>query len=168
MAYKDEYEVARLYTDGSFLAQVAETFDGDNLRFEFHSGAAALGATRSYDRAAAQDELRSVAAAGFPAAGEPQVPARNGLRSVRPHAGAPHGKKADRRLPSDARQSARRADSRTIITSPWRLRRSPKRSAASAMSNNATSPPRKPTKQRCSSNCRPDRRRCSRRPNSGG
>ena len=36
MAYKDEYEVARLYTDGSFLAQVAETFDGDNLRFEFH------------------------------------------------------------------------------------------------------------------------------------
>ena len=36
MAYKDEYEVARLYTDGSFLAQVADTFDGDNLRFEFH------------------------------------------------------------------------------------------------------------------------------------
>ena len=36
MAYKDEYEVARLYTDGSFLAQIAETFDGDKLRFEFH------------------------------------------------------------------------------------------------------------------------------------
>ena len=36
MAYKDEYEVARLYNDGSFLAQVADTFDGDNLRFEFH------------------------------------------------------------------------------------------------------------------------------------
>jgi indolepyruvate ferredoxin oxidoreductase len=36
MAYKDEYEVARLYTDGSFLAQVADTFDGDKLRFEFH------------------------------------------------------------------------------------------------------------------------------------
>ena len=36
MAYKDEYEVARLYTDGSFLARVADTFDGDNLRFEFH------------------------------------------------------------------------------------------------------------------------------------
>jgi hypothetical protein len=25
MAYKDEYEVARLYTDGEFLAQLAET-----------------------------------------------------------------------------------------------------------------------------------------------
>ncbi len=36
MAYKDEYEVARLYTDGSFLKQVEEEFDGENLRFEFH------------------------------------------------------------------------------------------------------------------------------------
>jgi indolepyruvate ferredoxin oxidoreductase len=36
MAYKDEYEVARLYTDGAFLAQVADTFDGNSLRFEFH------------------------------------------------------------------------------------------------------------------------------------
>ena len=35
MAYKDEYEVARLYTDGSFQRQVAEAFEGD-LRFEFH------------------------------------------------------------------------------------------------------------------------------------
>ena len=29
MAYKDEYEVARLYTDGSFERQVAEEFEGD-------------------------------------------------------------------------------------------------------------------------------------------
>jgi len=36
MAYKDEYEVARLYTEGSFARQIAETFDGENLRFEFH------------------------------------------------------------------------------------------------------------------------------------
>ncbi|MDE2285489.1 MAG: indolepyruvate ferredoxin oxidoreductase family protein, partial [Hyphomicrobiales bacterium] len=36
MAYKDEYEVARLYTDGSFLTQVENTFGGENLRFEFH------------------------------------------------------------------------------------------------------------------------------------
>jgi indolepyruvate ferredoxin oxidoreductase len=35
MAYKDEYEVARLYTDGAFLRQVAAEFDGD-LRFDFH------------------------------------------------------------------------------------------------------------------------------------
>jgi indolepyruvate ferredoxin oxidoreductase len=36
MAYKDEYEVARLYTDGNFAKQVASTFEGENLRFEFH------------------------------------------------------------------------------------------------------------------------------------
>jgi indolepyruvate ferredoxin oxidoreductase len=36
MAYKDEYEVARLYTDTSFVERVRSTFSGDNLRFEFH------------------------------------------------------------------------------------------------------------------------------------
>jgi indolepyruvate ferredoxin oxidoreductase len=35
MAYKDEYEVARLYTDGSFAKQIAASFDGD-MRLEFH------------------------------------------------------------------------------------------------------------------------------------
>jgi len=36
MAYKDEYEVARLYTNGNFERQVAATFEGENLRYEFH------------------------------------------------------------------------------------------------------------------------------------
>jgi indolepyruvate ferredoxin oxidoreductase len=36
MAYKDEYEVARLFSDGAFRAQVKSTFDGEDLRFEFH------------------------------------------------------------------------------------------------------------------------------------
>ncbi len=36
MAYKDEYEVARLYADPAFLAQVKNEVDGDNLRFTFH------------------------------------------------------------------------------------------------------------------------------------
>ena len=35
MAYKDEYEVARLYTDTGFLQRLREQFDGD-LRLEFH------------------------------------------------------------------------------------------------------------------------------------
>jgi indolepyruvate ferredoxin oxidoreductase len=35
MAYKDEYEVARLYTDGRFEARLAELFEGD-YRLEFH------------------------------------------------------------------------------------------------------------------------------------
>jgi indolepyruvate ferredoxin oxidoreductase len=41
MAYKDEYEVARLYADGAFRQQLAATFEpdsasGQKLRFEFH------------------------------------------------------------------------------------------------------------------------------------
>ncbi|MEX0752899.1 MAG: indolepyruvate ferredoxin oxidoreductase family protein [Xanthobacteraceae bacterium] len=35
MAYKDEYEVARLYAAESFMQQVKAEFDGD-MRFEFH------------------------------------------------------------------------------------------------------------------------------------
>jgi len=35
MAYKDEYEVARLFSDGAFLRQAAAEFDG-KLRFTFH------------------------------------------------------------------------------------------------------------------------------------
>jgi indolepyruvate ferredoxin oxidoreductase len=36
MACKDEYEVARLYTNGHFEKQVASAFEGDNLVYEFH------------------------------------------------------------------------------------------------------------------------------------
>ena len=35
MSYKDEYEVARLYTDGTFLRQLNEQFDGD-YKIEFN------------------------------------------------------------------------------------------------------------------------------------
>jgi indolepyruvate ferredoxin oxidoreductase len=35
LAYKDEYEVARLYTDGSFAAQIAREFEGD-FRLQLH------------------------------------------------------------------------------------------------------------------------------------
>lgn len=35
MAYKDEYEVARLFTDGQFAAQLAEAFEGE-VKLQFH------------------------------------------------------------------------------------------------------------------------------------
>jgi indolepyruvate ferredoxin oxidoreductase len=36
MAYKDEYEVARLFTDGTFRKQIDSTFEPGTMRFEFH------------------------------------------------------------------------------------------------------------------------------------
>ena len=36
MAYKDEYEVARLFTDGTFRKQIESTFEPGSMRFEFH------------------------------------------------------------------------------------------------------------------------------------
>jgi indolepyruvate ferredoxin oxidoreductase len=41
MAYKDEYEVARLYTDPGFTARLREQFDGD-LKLTFHLGSEML------------------------------------------------------------------------------------------------------------------------------
>jgi indolepyruvate ferredoxin oxidoreductase len=43
MAYKDEYEVARLYTDGSFAKKISEKFDGD-FRLKFHLAPPIFGA----------------------------------------------------------------------------------------------------------------------------
>ncbi|MBL8588841.1 MAG: indolepyruvate ferredoxin oxidoreductase family protein, partial [Methylobacteriaceae bacterium] len=42
MAIKDEYEVARLYTDGSFARQLAATFEGD-LKLEYQMAPPILG-----------------------------------------------------------------------------------------------------------------------------
>ncbi len=53
MAVKDEYEVARLYADGSFARQVAATFDGE-VTFEFHLAPPILG------RKNAKGELRKM------------------------------------------------------------------------------------------------------------
>jgi indolepyruvate ferredoxin oxidoreductase len=41
MAYKDEYEVARLYTDGAFAAKLGEKFEGD-VHLKFHLAAPLL------------------------------------------------------------------------------------------------------------------------------
>ncbi|MFI5013136.1 MAG: indolepyruvate ferredoxin oxidoreductase family protein [Hyphomicrobiales bacterium] len=43
LAYKDEYEVARLYTSGAFRKQVEATFEGEPLRYVFHLAPPILG-----------------------------------------------------------------------------------------------------------------------------
>ena len=76
MAYKDEYEVARLYTDGSFQRQVAQAFEGD-LRFEFHLAPPLLAQQGSGDRRSEEDELRAMDDESVRRAGGAAVSARN-------------------------------------------------------------------------------------------
>jgi len=43
LAYKDEYEVARLFTSGTFQKQVEASFEGEKLRYNFHLAPPILG-----------------------------------------------------------------------------------------------------------------------------
>ncbi len=97
MAYKDEYEVARLYTDGDFAAKLRERFDGD-VRVEDSPRAAAVRAPRSRHRPSHQARLWAVGAVGVQAAGGVTRFARYGTGCVRLHQGATPGTAVDRRL----------------------------------------------------------------------
>ncbi|MEP6740270.1 MAG: DUF6537 domain-containing protein, partial [Caldimonas sp.] len=57
MAYKDEYEVGRLFTDGSFEKQLAEQFEGD-VRLEFYMAPPALVKPKGTGRAALPKKRR--------------------------------------------------------------------------------------------------------------
>ena len=83
MAYKDEYEVARLYTDGAFLQAGRDRIRRRQPALRVPSRAAAPGAAPIRDRRAAQDDVRPVDVARVRRAGEVQVPARHAARSVR-------------------------------------------------------------------------------------
>ena len=64
MAYKDEYEVARLYADPSFLAQVKNEVAGDESHAQVPPRAAAARTQGQRHRAAEEDDVRAVDAAG--------------------------------------------------------------------------------------------------------
>ncbi len=85
MAYKDEYEVARLYTDGSFEKQVAAELRRREPALRIPSRAAAPGLAQGCQRRAAQDDVRAVDDDGVPAAGAAEIPARHAVRSLRLH-----------------------------------------------------------------------------------
>jgi indolepyruvate ferredoxin oxidoreductase len=109
LAYKDEYEVARLYTDGSFKKQISAQFEGD-YRLEFNL-APPLWAE---DPASASDEapLWAMDAHCIPAAGEIQGPARQRARYLRLRGRAEAGTATDRRLRAHCRRSAWRPEPR--------------------------------------------------------
>ena len=98
MAYKDEYEVARLYTDTSFVERVKSTFDGGNLRFEFHLAPPLL-ARR--DKVTGEPKKMSFGPwllERLPGAQEIQGAARHAARSVRLYGRAQNRAPADRRV----------------------------------------------------------------------
>ncbi len=64
MAYKDEYEVARLYTDGSFAANLAKQFKGD-FTLKFHLAPPVLGRTDSFTGKPLKTEFGPWMMAGF-------------------------------------------------------------------------------------------------------
>ena len=107
MAYKDEYEVARLYADGDFLARVARQFEGD-YRLTLHLAPPLLVGDRSRHRRAAQGRLRAVDAQGDGACSRSSGASRHGARSVRPFAGTARGAQAHRGVRGD---SSRRSPS---------------------------------------------------------
>ena len=68
MAYKDEYEVARLYTSGDFEQRLRETFDGD-FKLHFHLAPPLL-AKKDAARAPGQARVRPLDVQRLQAAGE--------------------------------------------------------------------------------------------------
>ncbi len=89
MAVKDEYEVARLYTDGSFLRQLGRAFESWD-KLEFHLAPPHPGAARSRDRASGQGALRAVDDARLPgySPASGACGARSSIRSaIRPSVG---------------------------------------------------------------------------------
>src|SRR5262249_43580422 len=103
MAYKDEYEVARLYADESFAKQVRRELGGEHLRFFVHPHPPVPRPPRQGHRRAAKDDVRAVDFPAIPADREIQIPARYPLRSVRLFDRAQARTLARARLRGDAR-----------------------------------------------------------------
>ena len=88
MSYKDEYEVARLYTDGSFRDKLAEQFEGD-VKLEFHMAPPLLARPKN-GQPPGKIRLGALDAAGDEVAGARQArcAARRSTCSATPRSGA--------------------------------------------------------------------------------
>ncbi len=95
MAYKDEYEVARLYTDDTFATKLGEKFEGD-VRLRFHLAPPLFARRDKLTGHLQKNEYGGWIDPRISAAGTAQVPARHGVRSLRLHCGTEGRAKADR------------------------------------------------------------------------
>jgi indolepyruvate ferredoxin oxidoreductase len=80
LAYKDEYEVARLHTDGRFAKRLAAQFDGD---FKIYFNLAPPVLPQERDGPAEETRLRRLDATCAQGACQPARPARHDVRSFR-------------------------------------------------------------------------------------
>ncbi len=107
MAYKDEYEVARLHTDRTFLDRVEGMFEGD-YKLNYHLAPPII-AKKNAKGQLQKQKFGPGMLTGFKVSGEAQGPARHGARHLRPHRRAQDRARADRRIPRQHRGSDRRA-----------------------------------------------------------
>ena len=103
MAYKDEYEVARLHTDAGFLERVAAQFEGD-YQVKLPPRAAAVAKPDPVTGEPRKRAFGPWMLGAFARAGEAQGPARHAARRLRLQRGAPH------RAPPHRASTARRVE----------------------------------------------------------
>ncbi len=106
MAVKDEYEVARLYTDGGFEAQLRDAFAGyDGLTF--HLAPPAISRTDPKTGRPAKMAFGGWLRRAFPLLAAHEAPARHAARRLRAQPRAPGGPQGPRRIRGDARPHRR-------------------------------------------------------------
>ena len=155
MAYKDEYEVARLYTDPAFLAQVKNEVDGDNLRLTFHLAPPLLARRNKTTGEPRKMSFGPWMMKVFEVLAKLKGSPRHRARPVRLHGRAPHRAATRARLRGAPRRDDCATVRRTTTTSPSGSPSSRKRFAASVRSRCATSRRQKPTRRPSSSNSAP-------------
>ena len=150
LAFKDEYEVARLYAETDFAQRVAAQFEGD-YKLDVPPRAAARSASPTRRPASRRrSDLRPVDDERVPRAREAAPLPRHRARHLRPHGGAQAGARADRRVRGADRRDRSPRSRRTITRSPSSSRRFPSTSAATATSRSASSARRRRRKRGCS------------------
>ncbi len=105
LAYKDEYEVARLHADPAFRARIASQFEGD-YRLNFHLAPPLLARPDPNTGRISKMQFGPWMMPVFSLLAKPEVPARDCARHLRLHRGAPHRARADRRIRGAGRRSA--------------------------------------------------------------